>query len=271
MPDVRLKYKRRSTTIFIPGSWPEVSHDDAPRLLSWACTLPDQYALATVLQHYLPRRYYRALDDDSLTEFIHLLHWYKAGPSAEPHIRHIEYKKQTYHMPTARFANGVAMEWPLADEFYKLIIAHADDPDLVLTNMRLLAATLYREYDDSGQRAQLTGRADVSERAVIFEDLDHAYLLNALYYFAGCKIDLAQIYGHTIFHPVESEDEDEGGSEAYFGWWGIYMDIAEAGLFGDLDAVHQTNFHTICMYLSKKYLEAQDRKQQEMFNRPDHD
>ncbi len=270
MIDVCLSYGRRSKDIAIPETWSEVEAWDAPRILSWACGLPESMALSLLLQHYIPPRYYKRLEGESLMDIIHLLQWFRVGPSAEPYIASFDLEDKTYYMPTPRFMNGQAMEWPLADEFYQGILDHQDDADRSRHFMLMLAATLYRELD-KGKRNPLLGRADVTDRALLFEQIDDIYLLNALYYFAGCKIDLAQIYGHTIFRTVETDDEGDSGSEAYFGWWGIYMDIAEAGLFGNLDQVHLTNFHTICMYLSKKYLEAEDRKQQEMFNTPDHD
>lgn len=74
---------------------------------------------------------------------------------------------------------------------------------------------------------------------------------------------MSEMYAATIFRQ-EEKDQDQEVQEAtpgpYFGWWGVYMDIAESGLFGRLEDVHQANFHSICIYLSKKYLEARDRE-----------
>lgn len=270
MVDVSLTYRRRSTTISLPESWSEVKPSDAPKLLAWAASMPADAAMAEVIAHYVPRRFLKRLDDTSTSDFVRLFQWYTISPGTEAFAPYVEIDSVRYYMPLKEFSDGTAIEYPLADEFYQQIREHQDDEKSCMESMRMLAATLYREYDTEGNRVKLTGRKDVSDRFLVMEGVDDVYLLNALYYFSGIKSMLASTFGATIFQVPDEDDADEKAASSpgpIFGWWGTYFDIAEAGLFGDLERVHQTNFITICMYLSKKYLEAQERKEQDMVDK----
>jgi len=81
------------------------------------------------------------------------------------------------------------------------------------------------------------------------------------------KMLIHKMYGAWIFDNDEEEDEQDetayakasagkAGKGPNFGWWGIYLDVAESGVFGALEKVYQTSIHDICIFLVKKRADA---------------
>ena len=50
---------------------------------------------------------------------------------------------------------------------------------------------------------------------------------------------------------LEGGEGDESG-QINFGWWGKYIEIAESGVFGNLDQVYAARFYDIIVFLIQK-------------------
>jgi hypothetical protein len=188
------------------------------------------------------------------------LAWMALNPSATPAVRSFAHRGIAYHLPEENFRNGRAIEYPLADEFYTKFLETNNESDLLK-----LTATLCREAKDTiaqegDIRVPLTTRSEIEQRAARMKGLPVEYQMATLLYFSGVKALVHKTYGKVLFEQ-ETEGEDVPQKKgSLFGWWGIYMDLAEN--ITNLDKVYQMNFHTVCLMLVKKKKDADDREMQ---------
>ena len=68
-----------------------------------------------------------------------------------------------------------------------------------------------------------------------------------------------QLYRSTLFRKT-GEQQSDGSS---FGWYAVALQVAESGVFGDIEQVQDTRFHDIAVYLIEKQKEH-DRHIREM-------
>lgn len=230
-------------------------------------------AMVRDLLRTIPARARRRMSELDMAGLTTLLHWADAQPDCEtvplPHFTH---KGIMYHFPRAKGSNLTCIEFPMADEYYTQFVEAAEPDQQALM---CLLATLCREqnYDDAAvlrlgdARVPLHSREEVEARAMRLQGVPPEYCLQALLWFAGMKLYVSRVYGPWLFEQDEEEEEDEdnptpspsaGGGSPNFGWWGIYQDVAEAGVFGhDVDQVHQKPFHDVCVYLVRKRVAAE--------------
>lgn len=260
------EYKR-----LLPSEWKEVHNK---RLFPFLRTLllePEPKGLLQILRELLrlPKTVFYSMGREQLYHLLQLLEWMKPSRSVVPLVSSFRHREVRYYLPKAKFKNGSAIEYPIADDYYTKFVEQKDYKALLL-----LTATLCREQkkDETAilktgdQRVVLHGRTEVEARAKRLSKLGIEYQIAVLMYFAGIKEYIHTTYAGWIFPANEAEGATEKESDNLFGWWGIYFDIAESGVFGSLEKVHQMNFHTICMYLVKKKKEYDKWQQQQ--NRP---
>jgi hypothetical protein len=261
---------RRPRTYSIPQSWWEVP----PRLVLRCLRLLNQPKLSAqaaelrILSLLTGIRHSTLLamrPSDLVAMCSHLSWLYQsAGPS--PLMDSFAHMGMVYYLPKAKAENMTCLEFALCEDYYEEAITQ-DDPALAARAMLLLAATLCRhaQADKEAARAQgdlrvpLTARDEVEVRAERLQHLPPEYVHLALLYWVGNKEYLANLYGKWLFDKPDDDDENTDPDEPepprknqLFGWWGVYMDVAEKNIFGNLDAVHHTNLHTLCMYLVKQ-------------------
>lgn len=191
----------------------------------------------------------KGLTNEDLGSLINQIQWMNLKPSAVPAIRFFDHNGKRYWLPKEKFADGLAIEYPIADEYFTQLLAGDDDA------LIKLAATLARPQSD-GKRISITGREEVEKTAKELEGLSPEAQWAVYMYFGGVKQYIHNLYKGYLFKANDNEEGQQDGSTAMFGWWGIYMDVAESGVFGNLEKVYQSNFHNICTYLVKKKQEA---------------
>lgn len=192
-----------------------------------------------------------ALEMGKLTE---TLNWVNLAPSPEPIIPSFDHRGITFHFPKEKFENGRAIEYPIADDFYSDYCESNEKKHLVR-----LAATICRpESNDfksiitrGDKRIPLLSREEAIHRAEILKDLPDEILLTVKLFFEGIKQYVHDTYGHWLF-PQTNPEEENGSGGLNFGWWGMYQDVAENGLFGNLQQVYQSLFHDVAIYLIRK-------------------
>lgn len=237
---------------FLPESFQEAGEDALfcikQLLLHKNENLARAKALAKLL--YIRPHLVKGLHNQDLGSLINLLSWMNLNPSPVPAIRFFDHNKQRYWLPKEKFQDGLAIEYPMADEYFTQLLAGDDDA------LIKLVATLARPEKD-GKRIPLTGREEVEKRAKELKDLSPEAQWAVYMYFGGIKQYIHDLYKGYLFEVKEEDEDNQQASEgAMFGWWGIYMDVAESGVFGNLEKVYQSNFHNICIYLVKKKKEA---------------
>ena len=116
-------------------------------------------------------------------------------------------------------------------------------------------------------RVLIHSQAEVEARVIRMTGAPQEVHIQALMWWIGMKMLVNRMYGKWLFEGDEDEDEEEDtpdyakatSGEAKgpnFGWWGIFLDVAESGVFGPLEKVYQASIHDICIFLVKKRAEA---------------
>ena len=274
----------------LPASWVEVPDDCRAKYYTWLVA-DEEAGLLAVLRHllHLPDWALSAISPDDTRAIIGLLSWMR--PTADcksipfPSFQH---RGITYHFPKPKGSNVTCLEYPLADEYY-LRFYHSAQGDAEA--LLLLVATICRESEPDhaaaarrgDPRVPLNSRAEIEARALRLAGLPAYMQFAALLYFAGLKEYVYNTYKAWIFEeedvddpeaetPDEDDDEDEyeaapeqapaRASGPDFGWWGIFQDAAEAGLFGTLDDVYHTSLHNVAMWLVRQRVRADAQRQQ---------
>jgi hypothetical protein len=260
----------------LPSCWDEVSEKDAFYCLRQLSYRPLNLAQLACGIYFLnlPVLLRNLLSTEQSTDLMNAMSWMTLEAGPRPLISNFRHKGQTYHLPATKFSNGAAKEYPIADDYYTRFL----EGDVKCLNYLIgtLARPENRDESISAQlgdkRQPLLSRADAEKRGQLLDSAPLEVKMAILMYFAGVKKYIHETYGEWLFQMPEQPDDEQEDDEVeiykqqndgvMFGWWGIFMDVAESGVFGTLDQVHQTNFHTICMYLVKKKKEAKDLERQ---------
>lgn len=255
--------ERNGVKKVLPASWEEAGNLAFPCLRD-LCKYPlgEGKIRAMARLAGMSRWQILGLSDENLATLSVGLEWLRLQPTDIPLQASFRVGLTTYHLPLAKFEDGTALEYAMADDYYQKY-EEGDDEAL-----RMLVATLARPMQD-GHRIPLTDRDEVTARARALRRLSPWWLACVWMYWAGVKQYVYRTYGRWLFDQPDDEEGDEDSAPSMnnrinFGWWGVYMDIAESGVFGPLESVHQVNFHEIAVYLIRK----EEARLATMSNRP---
>jgi len=170
-----------------------------------------------------------------------------------------------YRALEAQLSNCTNLEYALADEFYNEFFNQANtentlNTDTLQTSLHKLTAVIYAPVTEGNRKAHQT-RAAVLDHAKITAQWPQHIHISTLYFFSQAKKMIHNTYGRWLFQPQEEEPDPSDTKPKQtdpFGWWGIYMDIAETGTFGTFNDVLQANLHNTLIYLVKK-IQAQTK------------
>lgn len=236
----------RTYAAHIPTSWGEVPERHLSRFLHAAYAAADPILARIKLIRRLagwPMRLFWQIDPLDLYFIQESLNWIDQPTHVMP-FQSLDHKGVTYDLPGDGFENATCLQWALADEYFQAITSGKDD-----TPVYQIAAIILRD--------KTTDRKQVDATARDLRTLDPTRLAALVSYFAGVKQYVHQVYGSYLF---KKEDEDDQPSGPQFGWWGVFLSVAESGTFGTYEQVLQTNFHTLCVYLVQKKKEADDAR-----------
>lgn len=252
----------------IPESWSEVASEkpDAIGTLRTILTEKEIPAKIKILKGWLnlPKQLFKALPDEVIGDLIATMSWLKPDSLSMPLITEFEHQGITYHLPKPNFANCTALEFALSDDFFKKV-AEKNDADALIK----LTATICRPSRTDAAEAIIVGdirtpllsRSEVEHRAKQLDGLDSAVQISVFLYFAGVKHYIAETYGKHIFEERDPETEDNKTSQNAepLGWWGIFMEMAQSPIH--LKAIHDMNFHTLCLWLVRNKILSERTRQ----------
>lgn len=275
MIELAIETKNCVERLAIPESWNEVPMASRLFCIRQLLTQPDDKRARLAIIRKLFKRQWRsiiALSDHQVADILKLTDGIGIKADPEPVIPSFKHKGVIYFLPKEKARNLTAFEYPVADGYYEQYVIDHDESALLY-----LVATLAREGHGDQKLALKTGdvrtpllsRLEIEHRANMLGGLAPDARVAVLMYFAGVKQYIHDLYGKWLFNQpiIDDEEEDsepdaEAGGSGMFGWWGMYMTIAESGVFGNLDQVHQSNFHSICMYAVKKKEEEWEARRQ---------
>jgi hypothetical protein len=262
-------FRRRRFVLRIPQRWSEVAPiGRRERWWRWVVTMEPPAAKSRILRDLVPLRFRRAMTDLDFAALSSHLDWLEVKPDTEnAPLDGFTHNDVQYAFPNAKGANVSCIEFALCDDYYKEF--SEGNADALLR----VSACLWREEDDNEREALRRGDArvplyskeEVEARVKRLEGVAHEVHIQALLWWVGMKMLVSKMYGNWLFEQDDEDDEDEPayakasageGKGPNFGWWGIFLDVAESGTFGPLDKVYQTSIHDICIFLVKKRAEA---------------
>lgn len=199
-----------------------------------------------------------------------------AGPQSV--IPYFRYRREKYLFPKPKAETWTALEYALAEDMFEGVFNPDHTEQQQVEHMLQLTALVARERNPNraqvlatgDERAPVRSREEVIDRTHRLVGLPPEYQHAALLYWLGVKEYIHNLYGQWLFQGEDQADTDDldtdpepnPASGNLFGWWGLYMDVAEKGVFGNLEAVHHTNFHTVCMFMVKQVQASRDMKQE---------
>ena len=271
------KGKTQTYTAELPQTWQEYIQRgfDARAALQTMLSYTDIAAKVRLLRTImkLPTRIFNAIADQDIAALILQIESLSLDASPEPIITEFTHNNTLYILPLAHFENGTALEFAIADDCFKKATENADD-----TALLELCATLCRPRNPDkaatiiagDRRIPLKSRGEVQHRAQNFKTLDPSVQVAVFLYFAGVKKYIFDLYGAAIFtqpepdldisgNPTTETTETTPTAEELFGWWGIFMELAENPK--NLPSIHAMNFHDLCLWLVRKKLQADKMKQ----------
>lgn len=238
----------------LPSSFAEVP--EARRLPLWLAlnSKPGEAGRLAAMRYLidLPNKVFKQLTDDQVFSLLEVLPWLEAMPDPNPRINSFNHHGILYHLPANHGLNMVAIEYPIADEAF-MRWAKTGSPEAI----KLLCGTLCREANPDeadailrgDKRVPLVSRSQAEHRAEAFKDLPEAIETAVLLYFAGVKEFISNSYGKVLFDQDDEGDQSSGSTSPTLGWWSVYFSVAADGPFGDIQALYQTSFHSVCLYL----------------------
>lgn len=250
-----------SATRVLPNSWGEVG-PGAWQLLKLLVRNPVGLGKAKALKELTGLNWYqwRLLNENDISTLDAGTPWLGIGPHPTPFRDRVRVGFKTYHMPLPNFENGSGIGYTLADEYFDQWIESGQGDDA-----NLLLATLLCVHRQ-GERVPPGSREEVERRANRLRHLGPEWAAQALMYWMATRQYVHDTYGDWLFNSTDAEEQQATRPGFSLGWWGLWMDVAKDGLFGTVEQVHATNFHTLCVYLIKQEeaARAQRREMEKM-------
>jgi len=245
-----LAFTYRDNLRSLPAGWDQVG-PASWYLLRLLARQPPGKGRAEALRELvgLSQREWERLHPEDVEAFSAGLKWLNTTPIRKPIRNSFRVGLRRYYLPDEDFLDGQAMAYALADGYFEEVVKPENNQAATTASLRLLA-TIARPRKGLS-RAPLGSVEEVEARAERFRKLPPEYVVHALMYWAGVKMAISEAYGTMLFEPSPLDDPTPNNIPNY-GWWSIFQDVAEGGVFGNLQAVERANFHEVCQWLARK-------------------
>lgn len=246
----------------IPRSWDELTDTQAIAIAPFA--LRSKGNLGVKMKAYealLPPELlpvYAKLSAKEIQPLLRDVNWIYETPVTKPHIRSFTINNIAYLLPREDFKNVRIIEYSYANQFYDELF---DKKSFKALNK--VIASLCRpakkdvdtespDYD--GDPRERFNPELIDQRAELFDNLPMEFKAYFLLLYNGCSEHIVK-----QFKPLFGEGGDDGKSKTpNFGWLGIIMSLADAGVFGSFEQTQYTFLYTAMAYRLKKYYEAKE-------------
>lgn len=220
----------------------------------------------------LPGRVWRSMGSANRAALIEKMTWTEPKADCEqapfPSFRH---RRRTYLLPRPKFENGTCLDFVLADGYFQAWMSTGDPAQLLR-----LVATLCREPRRDKREALTTGdervplrqKEEVEHRARRLDGLPPEITASVMLYFAGVKEYVARTYWVLFDSPNPTQngegegdtERDRDGDGPKFGWWSVFLQVAETGIFGQYEEVLQRRLHLVCVHLTDQHDRQEKQK-----------
>lgn len=259
-----VNFKINGKAFAVASSWSDLQPRQLWPVVPFAYTSRENMATRLQLLYLLvpgcTPKLYRKLTDQQRLDVLQLTDWvFDQAPSVTG-IEHFDFKGVRYCLPKRELDDTIAVEFAMADLFFK-DFARDSDPKLLDKLVATLCRPLKAAQDlqdpawDGVARHRYNG-AIADRQAMYFADLPFSVKVIVLHHFAEM-----QRMVHSTYDIFSASGGSGGGGDGFnIGWMSVIFDLAEQGIFGDFDKTCFTNINTLCLYLHKKRQDRSDEK-----------
>lgn len=188
--------------------------------------------------------------DDQLADLLDLISWAKLDGNT---IQLYQNFRPGLTLPHDLFSDGTCYEYAKADEHLGRYLQNNDPKDL-----DLFFATLVRH---KGQTS--TTDKQIEKKVKKIKGVTPKIKLVTACYFLSVKK-----YVYTTFERWLFDGDPPRPGSVNLGWWGAFMRIAQMGVFGNLEKVHETFFFDVLAYMIQQKEDVETIKYQQKKTAP---
>lgn len=277
MRKVSLEQKGKHKVYFIPENFSECTQKQISFVLTSQLTI---YSLDNYREHdksmisklevlfilsKIPRQLYSELTLEQQYIILNLVRWaFTARIEAKP-FDFFEHKKVKYYLPADNYADTSSFEWAICNIFYVNFSQNTTNTSLfysiIATICRPERLDIKSFMSDpklwNGDKRETYNSVNANQRAKILESIPMGILLAIFQYWESINNRFVE-RNKELFESSDEAPMFPNGE----GCLSLLEDIAEEGILGDLDKVHQANIHGLFVYLrhKRKKVEAMEKE-----------
>jgi len=243
----------------LPENWKECTPEQIQTILPLVMGQePLPASRIAVLQHlvspFISKKKISRLSSQERFDLLELVRWCWLTPMDSCPIEHFEFNGKKYYLPLKDFSHMAAVEFGMAHLHLQIFLRSSNS-----LNLDKLVATICRPLDQGknvmdpnfdGERREKYSTPAADIRAKSFQNLNVATKVMVLQYFLDFQKNIYKSY--DIFDKAPNSQGQRPGNESAVLWIKMLFDVAEIGVFGDIDKVYHTDIHTILFFLQKK-------------------
>ncbi len=263
--EIRSQGKSQKERHRLPSSWQEVEPmftiKSFRREIGLSILLFDTVmAFTSIYKHTVGSNIYKLTSADDIDYLIRHYNFIDFNQlPAYALIPSFPLKDTIYHFPQPKFNHATMGEFILMTDFIKKYVDGDDHASWQL--LALLARPIDHKLDTEDTRIPFFLRKDVDIQAKYLKSKWN-FNFSKLYEYRGVAVAYAlgvityiyDTYKTTLFRPSKSKQVYKPALD--FGWYATALQVAESGVFGDINQVLKTPFHNICVYLIEKQQQA---------------
>lgn len=250
----KIEGRRQETfTASLPAHWGELTRPQIWVVADHLLSDKPYLAKYELLKHLMPK-VFKYFDEFQISEMGNCLDFLY---TAENFTKDPFQSFKGLFGPNDLLAKTTVNEYARADNHFRKFVKTKNIADL-----NALAACLYRpakpnlralKRDEKWNRdcRQAYNPDDVQKNAELIAKLPHKFRCAAFLFFVGCKQKFMAMF-KDIFPQNPPKNAKEGN------WADTKLDLAEAGIFGDLNATGETYILNALAFLNKKAKEAKE-------------
>jgi hypothetical protein len=207
---------------------------------------------------------YAQLSAKEIRALLSSVNWVFDAPILEPHINHFIINDVKFVLPEPKFKNVHLIEFSYASDFYNQMVEGKNE-----AMINKLIASLCRPEVKDLDRLSPQYNGDPRERfnpelidmyADLIQHLGFEFKSYFVRYFNSCADHIVTQF-KPLFTPQNANDNQGHKLETpNFGWLGVIMALADAGVFGNFEQTQYTNIYTALAYRLKKYYDEKELK-----------
>lgn len=267
MRKLSLEENGKNKVFFIPENFSECTQEQISFVLTSQLTI---YTLDSYNEHdksmivkleilYLlskiPSHLYAKLTLEQQYIILNLVRWSFSAKIETKPFDFFEHNKVKYYLPADNYADTSSFEWAICNIFY----VNFSQNNLNTSLFYSLIATICRpERADlksfmrdpklwNGDKRETYNSVNSNQRAKILESVPMGILLPVFQYWESINNRFVE-KNKELFESSDDAPMFPNGE----GCLSLLEDVAEEGILGDLDKVHQANIHGLFVYLRHK-------------------